>query len=64
MRRKKLRNISIGVGLLAGACADGYLRLISGDEGNLLVHSAVFLGVAVMAAGLVYVSVSLLNKKK
>ena len=49
MRGLKERRVIIYAGLITGCLADGYLRLISGDEGNLLVHSAVFLGSAVLA---------------
>ena len=44
----------VAAGVIAGAIADGYLRLVSGDEGNLLVHSAVFLIGAAAVAGAVY----------
>lgn len=54
MGRKRWRKASLGIGLVAGAFADGYLRLISGDEGNLLVHTVVFLGSALIVAGVVY----------
>ena len=43
------------ISLAVGACADGFLRIISGDEGNLLVHSAVFLISAGAAYGLMKV---------
>lgn len=38
-------------GLLVGAAADGLLRLITGEEGNLLVHSVLFLICGLLAAG-------------
>ena len=41
MTRKQ--RIRFFISLAVGACADGYLRISSGDEGNLLVHSVVFL---------------------
>ena len=37
------------LGLIIGVVVDGILRLVSGDEGNLLIHAAVFLGSAVIA---------------
>ena len=43
------------ISLAVGACADGYLRIISGDEGNLLVHSMVFLISAGVAYGIMMV---------
>lgn len=54
MSKKKWRKISFGVGLVAGVFADGYLRLISGDEGNLLVHTMVFFGSTLIVAGVIY----------
>lgn len=54
MSREQRRKASLIIGLAAGAFADGYLRLISGDEGNLLIHSMVFLGGALIAAGAAY----------
>lgn len=51
--KKKNRKLSLCIGVAAGAAADAYLRLISGDAGNLLVHTAVFLVSAAAAAGLV-----------
>ncbi len=57
MKRKK--KISLILGLILGALADIWLRLVSGDEGNLLVHSVVFLGSGLIAAGVVYGLISL-----
>lgn len=57
MTRKK--KISLILGLILGALADIWLRLVSGDEGNLLVHSVVFLGGSLIAAGAVYGLISL-----
>lgn len=37
-----------------GALLDAYLRLISGNDGNLLVHTVVFLGGVLIASGVVY----------
>ena len=54
MSRKKRRKVSLIIGLVAGALVDGYLRLISGDEGNLLVRTMVFLGGTLIAAGVGY----------
>lgn len=54
MSKKQLRKVSLIVGTAAGALADGYLRLTSGDEGNLLVHTVVFLGGVLLSAGAVY----------
>ena len=51
---RSAKRVSVAAGVIAGAIADGYLRLVSGDEGNLLVHSAVFLIVAAAVAGAVY----------
>lgn len=51
---RSAKRVSVAAGVIAGAIADGYLRLVSGDEGNLLVHSAVFLIEAVAVAGVVY----------
>lgn len=54
MSRKQRRKVSLIIGLVVGIFVDGYLRLISGDEGNLLVHTMVFLGGTLIAAGVVY----------
>ena len=43
------RKVCLYLGLIIGVVVDGILRLTSGDEGNLLVHAAVFLGSAVIA---------------
>ena len=53
MTRKQ--RIMLYISLAVGACTDGFLRIISGDEGNLLVHSAVFLISAGAAYGLMKV---------
>ena len=49
MSQKRQRMLYLCICLIIGACVDGMLRLVSGDEGNLLVHTAVFLGSAVLA---------------
>lgn len=54
-----LKRVSVITAVMAGAMADGYLRLVSGDEGNLLVHSVLFLLVTVVVAGTIYGIVSL-----
>lgn len=54
MTKTKRKRLCVGVGLAAGAAADVWLRLASGDEGNLLVHGVVFLGVAAVTAGIVW----------
>lgn len=54
MSRKQWRKVSLVIGLAVGVLADGYLRLISGDEGNFLIHTMVFLGGTLIAAGVVY----------
>ncbi|MGN1383440.1 MAG: hypothetical protein ACI4W2_11565 [Eubacterium sp.] len=38
-----MNKINIILSIIIGALVDGLLRLSSGDEGNLLVHSTVFL---------------------
>lgn len=53
MKKKRLR-ICLIIGLILGALADIWLRLVNGDEGNLLVHSVVFLGGGLIAAGAAY----------
>lgn len=53
MTRKQ--RIGVYISLAVGACADGCLRIISGVEGNLLVHSVVFLISAGAAYGLMKV---------
>ena len=62
------RKVSIIIGLVAGILADSYLRLLSGKEGNLLVHTMVFLGGTLIAAGIVhallYSKNVILSKKK
>ncbi len=54
MSKNQWRKVSLGIGPVVGILADGYLRLISGDEGNLLVHTMVFLGSALIVDGVVY----------
>ena len=49
MVMKQNRKVCFYLGLIIGVVVDGILRLVSGDEGNLLVHAAVFLGSAVIA---------------
>ncbi len=51
---KRRKKISLILGLILGALADIRLRMLSGDEGNLLVHTAVFLGGSLIAAGVIY----------
>ena len=52
--KNKQRNICVCVGLATGVIADAGLRIISGDEGNLLVHMVVFLASGFFAYGIVY----------
>lgn len=54
MNRKQWKKVSLIIGLVMGVLVDGYLRLISGDEGNFLVHTMVFLGGTLITAGIVY----------
>lgn len=61
MGKKQQKKFSLGIGLMAGVITDGYLRLISGDEGNLLVHMIVFLGSALIVSGIAYGLFSLWN---
>ena len=49
MDMKQQRRVCLYSGLIIGVVVDGILRLVSGDEGNLLIHVAVFLGSAVIA---------------
>jgi hypothetical protein len=49
MVMKQNRRVCFYLGLIIGVVVDGILRLVCGDEGNLLVHAAVFLGSAVIA---------------
>lgn len=60
----KARKISIIVGLIIGAAADGLLRFFSGDEGNLLVHSVVFLSAAFIGALAAYMILVLIKRSK
>lgn len=53
MKNKRFRTCLI-VGLILGALADIWLRLTTGDEGNLLVHTVVFLGGTLIVAGAAY----------
>lgn len=61
--KNKTRKICLIVGLIIGALADGILRLLSGDKGNLLVHSVVFLAGAFVAYLVVYVIQVLVKRK-
>ena len=63
MNTKRQKRISLLIGLAAGVLIDGYLRLNSGDEGNLLIHSLVFLGSFLIVAGAVYGLLHLKRKK-
>ena len=56
MDKQTQKRYSLLAVLVAGAAADGYLRAVSGNEGNLLVHSVVFL----VAAVVVYAIASLI----
>ena len=56
---KGRKKISLIFGLILGALADIWLRMVSGDEGNLLVHSVVFLGDGLIAAGAAHGLISL-----
>ena len=53
-KKNNRKRIGIYAGLIGGTLADGLLRLLTGDEGNLLVHSAVFLVSFLIAAGVAY----------
>lgn len=48
MNRKRVKHISLVAGLLAGAVADGCLRLTNGNDGNLLIHTFVFVMTAIV----------------
>ncbi len=54
MDKQTQKRYSLLAGLVAGAAADGYLRAVSGNEGNLLVHSVVFLVAAAVVNLLVH----------
>lgn len=54
MSKKQRRKVSLIIGLAAGVFVDVYLRFTHGDEGNLLVHTTVFIGCFLIAAGLSY----------
>ena len=43
------------ISFIAGAATDIYLRFKTGDEGNLLVHSVVFLGSFFIVYFLLYI---------
>ena len=49
MSQKRQKKVCLCICLFTGVLVDGILRLVSGDEGNLLVHTAVFLGSAALA---------------
>lgn len=49
-----MKCISLVVGLLAGAAADGCLRLTNGNDGNLLIHTFVFVMTAIVVAVSIY----------
>ena len=46
-----MNKMNIILSIIIGALVDGLLRLSSGDEGNLLVHSTVFLSSAGFTLG-------------
>lgn len=51
-----MNKMNIILSIIIGALVDGLLRLSSGDEGNLLVHSTVFLSSAGFTLGVLYLS--------
>lgn len=57
--KDKRKTVCLVIGLILGALADICLRLTTGDEGNLLIHSVVFLDGAFLAAGAAYALSSL-----
>lgn len=59
----KQKQYSLQVGLITGAAVDGYLRATSGNEGNLLVHSAVFLVTTVVVYSAAYAILVIRNKE-
>ena len=50
--------IRLYISLAIGACADGYLRIRYGDEGNLLIHTVVFL----VSGGISYVTMKAFSR--
>lgn len=51
-----MNKMNIILSIIIGALVDGLLRLSSGEEGNLLVHSTVFLIGAGFTLGVLYLS--------
>jgi hypothetical protein len=51
-----MNKMNILLSIIIGALVDGLLRLSSGDEGNLLLHSIVFLISAGFTLGVLYLS--------
>lgn len=54
MDKKRKKKIILVVSLIVGVLSDILLRLNSGEEGNLLVHSVFFLGSGLIAFGVIY----------
>lgn len=59
---KREKKICLIPALILGALADIGLRLVSGDEGNLLVHSVVFLVSGLIAFSVIYGLLSLWDR--
>lgn len=62
MNKQTQKRYSLIAGLAAGVIVDGYLRATSGNEGNLLVHSVVFL-VTTVVYGIAYAILVIRNKE-
>lgn len=63
MNKQTQKRYSLIAGLAAGVIVDGYLRATSGNEGNLLVHSVVFLVTTVVVYGIAYAILVIRNKE-
>lgn len=63
MNKQTQKRYSLISGLAAGVIVDGYLRATSDNEGNLLVHSVVFLVTTVVVYGAAYAILVIRNKE-
>ena len=62
MSAEQQKKFSLNIGLVVGMLADGYLRIVNGEDGNLFLHIAIFLGVTLIASGAVYGLTCLWNR--
>lgn len=57
------RKLCAIIGIIVGVITDGWLRYISGNEGNLLVHCVIFVVSGFISAALAFAILKVIKQK-